>query len=116
LCSFPVLLEILRIADLFLLCAVRSLNFRISLLQSHTKPLTFLTFFVPLGMPDASDLVAAADTLAQASLYNEAISTYTKAIDLAPTAPQYYIKRYFLLLPFLRLTTDQRHINVLETL
>lgn len=44
-------------------------------------------------MPDASDLVAAADTLAQASLYNEAISTYTKAIDLAPTAPQYYVKR-----------------------
>jgi hypothetical protein len=66
-------------------------------------------------MPDASELVAAADTLAQASLYSEAISTYTKAIDLAPTAPQYYVKRYFSL-SLLRLTTDQRHISVQETL
>jgi hypothetical protein len=44
-------------------------------------------------MPDAAELVAAADTLAEASLYNEAISTYTKAIELTP-APTYYIKRY----------------------
>ena len=45
-------------------------------------------------MPDAADLVAAADTLAEASLYKEAISTYTKAIELNPTTPSYYIKRY----------------------
>jgi hypothetical protein len=44
-------------------------------------------------MPDAADLVAAADTLVQSSLFNEAIATYTKAIELAPTAPGYYIKR-----------------------
>jgi hypothetical protein len=35
-------------------------------------------------MPDTAELVAAADTLAEASLYNEAISTYTKAIELTP--------------------------------
>ena len=45
-------------------------------------------------MPDAAELVAAGDTLAEASLYNEAISTYTKAIELNPTAPTYYVKRY----------------------
>ena len=45
-------------------------------------------------MPEASELVAAADTLSEASLYKEAISTYTKAIELAPTSPSYYIKRY----------------------
>jgi len=44
-------------------------------------------------MPDAAELVAAADTLAEASLYNEAISTYTKAIQLTPS-PMYYVKRY----------------------
>lgn len=48
---------------------------------------------IRLAMPDASELVAAADTLAQASLYNEAISTYTKAIELTPS-PTYYVKRY----------------------
>jgi hypothetical protein len=45
-------------------------------------------------MPNAADLVAAADTLAAASLYKESIASYSKAIELAPTAPQYYIKRY----------------------
>jgi hypothetical protein len=45
-------------------------------------------------MPEASELVSAADTLSEASLYTEAISTYTKAIELAPTSPSYYIKRY----------------------
>jgi TPR repeat len=46
-------------------------------------------------MPEPAQLVAAADTLAEASLYNEAISTYSKAIELNPTAPTYYLKRYF---------------------
>jgi hypothetical protein len=46
-------------------------------------------------MPEAADLVAAADTLEEASLFKEAIATYTKAIELSPTAPSYYIKRYF---------------------
>jgi hypothetical protein len=45
-------------------------------------------------MPNAADLVSAADTLAEASLYKEAIGTYTKAIELSPTTPTYYIKRY----------------------
>ena len=45
-------------------------------------------------MPEAADLVASADTLAEASLYNEAIVAYTKAIELAPTSPTYHIKRY----------------------
>jgi hypothetical protein len=45
-------------------------------------------------MPDAADLVAAADTLQNASMFAEAVTTYTKAIELAPHAPQYYIKRY----------------------
>jgi len=44
-------------------------------------------------MPDAADLVAAADTLEKASMYAEAITAYTRAIELVPTAPQYYIKR-----------------------
>jgi len=44
-------------------------------------------------MPEAADLVAAADTLMGASLFNEAIATYTKAIELIPS-PNYYIKRY----------------------
>ena len=44
-------------------------------------------------MPDSAELVAAADTLAEASLYTEAISTYSKAIELTPTAPTYYVKR-----------------------
>lgn len=48
-------------------------------------------------MPDAADVVAAADTLVEVSLFEEAIHAYTKAIALAPTAPQYYIKRYSLL-------------------
>lgn len=47
-------------------------------------------------MPEAAELVAAADTLSEAKLYTEAISTYTKAIELAPNSPPYYIKRYFL--------------------
>ena len=46
-------------------------------------------------MPEPAELVAAADTLAEASLYKEAISTYSKAIELNPTAPAYYLKRYF---------------------
>lgn len=50
-------------------------------------------------MPDAAELVAAADTLAQANLYTEAISTYTNAIELTPTSPTYYIKRYLSALP-----------------
>jgi hypothetical protein len=48
-------------------------------------------------MPDGADLVAAADTLAEASLYKEAISTYSKAIELSPTTPAYYVKRYYCL-------------------
>ena len=48
-----------------------------------------------LAMPEPAELVAAADTLAEASLYKEAISTYSKAIELNPTAPVYYLKRYF---------------------
>jgi len=45
-------------------------------------------------MPDAADLVAAADTLEKASMFAEAITAYTKAIELVPTSPQYYIKRW----------------------
>lgn len=45
-------------------------------------------------MPESAELVAAADTLAEASLYKEAISTYSKAIELHPTAPAYFVKRY----------------------
>jgi tetratricopeptide (TPR) repeat protein len=45
-------------------------------------------------MPEAADLVDAADALAEASLYTEAIETYTKAIALNPSAPGYYIKRF----------------------
>jgi tetratricopeptide (TPR) repeat protein len=44
-------------------------------------------------MPEAANLVASADTLAEASLYKEAIAAYSKAIELSPTAPTYYIKR-----------------------
>ena len=47
----------------------------------------------PFTMPSAAELITAADTLASSSLYAEAITTYTKAIELAPTAPLYYIKR-----------------------
>jgi len=45
-------------------------------------------------MPDAADIVAAADTLAEAGLYSEAVSAYTRAIDSNRSAPQYYVKRY----------------------
>jgi hypothetical protein len=47
-------------------------------------------------MPDAADIVAAADTLLEAQLYNEAISSYSKAIELVKS-PNYYIKRYSLM-------------------
>ena len=46
------------------------------------------------AMPEPAELVAAADTLAEALLYKEAISTYSKAIELHPSAPAYFIKRY----------------------
>ena len=46
------------------------------------------------AMPEAAELVAAADTLSEAKLYTEAINTYTKAIELAPNSPPYFIKRY----------------------
>ena len=56
--------------------------------------LQLVTTCVVVAMPEAAELVAAADTLSEASLYTEAISTYTKAIELVPTSPSYYIKRY----------------------
>jgi hypothetical protein len=50
-------------------------------------------------MPDSAGLASAADTLAEAKMFKEAIATYTKAIELSPTAPTYYIKRYLLSIP-----------------
>jgi hypothetical protein len=43
-------------------------------------------------MPEAADIVAAADTLLEAKLFNEAISSYSRAIELV-NSPNYYIKR-----------------------
>ena len=62
-------------------------------LPSHRHHITLPTSYSSARMPEAADLVAAADTLEQASMYAEAITAYTRAIELVPTAPQYYIKR-----------------------
>jgi hypothetical protein len=45
-------------------------------------------------MPEAAEVVATADKLVEMSLFDAAILAYDKAIALAPTAPQYYVKRY----------------------
>jgi hypothetical protein len=45
-------------------------------------------------MPEAMDLAAAGDTLVTAGLFKESIGAYTKAIELVPTSPLYYVKRF----------------------
>ena len=45
-------------------------------------------------MPEAADVVAAADNLVEMSLFDAAILAYDTAIAVAPSAPQYYIKRH----------------------
>jgi hypothetical protein len=68
---------------------------RIQICRSGPPAIHKTNVVTGLAMPEPAQLVAAADTLAEASLYNEAISTYSKAIELNPTAPTYYLKRYF---------------------
>jgi hypothetical protein len=46
------------------------------------------------AMPEAMDLAAAGDTLVTAGLFKESIGAYTKAIELVPTSPLYYVKRF----------------------
>jgi len=65
-------------------------------------------------MPEAADIVANADVLLEAKLFDEAVSSYTKAIELIQS-PNYFIKRLGFLYIF-GLIVAPLHIKGLESM